>query len=103
MKATTLERMPPHALKRIAELERQLRLELKRSDNTCVTMEQVLTSLRVENKELREGIRESYEVYAGMDGFKPLTCSEGYCLRIIDEMAAPLAKLLDAGSDDGKG
>jgi hypothetical protein len=60
MKATTLERMPPHALKRIAKLERQLRLELRRSDNTCVTMEQVLTSLRAENKALREMLKPHY-------------------------------------------
>jgi hypothetical protein len=52
--------------------------------------------LEAEVEALREGIRESYEVYAGMDGFKPETCSEGYCLRIIDEMAAPLAKMMES-------
>jgi hypothetical protein len=50
----------------------------------------VIAAIGRENAKLKAAMRESYEVYAGMDGFKPETCPEGYCLRIIDEMAKPL-------------
>jgi len=41
--------------------------------------------------ELEAMIHEAKEVYAGMEGFKPETAPEGYCLRIIEQMYAALA------------
>jgi hypothetical protein len=57
-----------------------------------------ITALRAQVARLEGALRESYEVYAGMDGFTPETAAEGYCLRIIDEMAKPLAKALQPAS-----
>jgi len=34
----------------------------------------------------RRAINAVQEVYAGMEGFKPETAPEGYCLRIIEQM-----------------
>ena len=44
----------------------------------------------LKNAELRSRIHEAYEIYAGMDGFIPMTAPEGYCLQTIKKMADEL-------------
>lgn len=46
--------------------------------------------LRTELEASRERVAAAVEVYAGMDGFKPETAPEAYCLRILKEMCAAL-------------
>jgi chromosome segregation ATPase len=40
-----------------------------------------------DNGRLRERLHDAYEIYAGMEGFEPITAPEGYCLSIIKKMA----------------
>lgn len=43
-------------------------------------------AVRERIRELEERIASVTEVYAGMEGFKPETAPEAYCLRVINQM-----------------
>ena len=49
--------------------------------------------------ELKARIHEAYEVYAGMEGFKPVTAPEGYLLRVIGQMVAELKPSKQGGGN----
>jgi len=49
-----------------------------------------IAHLEEELAQAKKRIHSAYEIYAGMDGFIPETAPEGYCLRIIEQMADEL-------------
>ncbi len=50
--------------------------------------------------ELEAMIHEAKEVYAGMEGFKPETAPEGYCLQVIEQMYKELIEPPVGGGDE---
>ena len=56
----------------------------------CYRLLVCIRELEAKVERLREARKEALEVYAGMEGFEPKTAPEGYCLRIIDQMAKAL-------------
>jgi len=51
--------------------------------------------LKTENEQLREALREIYEVYAGSEGIpQPMTAAEGYLLSLLMEAVEIASKAL---------
>lgn len=47
--------------------------------------------LEAENKRLREGLDDVFEMWAGSEGFIPKTAPEGYLLELVKKMATRAA------------
>lgn len=70
-------------------------------------LEELINQQRERIHDLAMRIHHAKEVYIGMDGFKPETAPEGYCLKLLKEMYDELkeednAKNLTENPDNGK-
>ena len=94
---TEAVRMSLRAVKQVKQLEAALaekEKELREFHEQAISIIGDESAKRInaeaDNARLAERIHEAYEIYAGMEGFEPLTAPEGYCLSIIKKMAQAL-------------
>lgn len=76
-------------------LEERFWQEVATKDGEPTELDREILASLLRLKEIEGKLRETYEIYAGMEGIPvPQTACEAYLLRIIDEMQKSIAILL---------
>lgn len=81
-----LARKAELTLNAVEKLHTQISLLISSFEIELQTLRAELEDLEEENEVKATAMHNAREVYIGMDGFKPETAPEGYCLHLLKQM-----------------